>query len=675
MVQLRVDVEAANARRAFEQAARAVDGLGDQLTQAEIDAVRLEDAMDDTAREAARLRAEVARMGSSAPQQLRDDLLAAERAAVMARIAFERADSSIDDLERSLAEARREADRLEREMNDLDRSAGRGFRNIQRGFLQAGRGSGGAFATGLANAPVAAAAAGLAAVLGSAVNAALLAGIGGGVAAGGVALAIKQSDALQRAFARTFRAMGAEANVWASGFEDELFGVADRFGQVWGNISDDLGMAFGKAQKFVEPLAEGISQLIEKMIGGGGFNKAMDAAGPVIDQLSVGLSRMGDAFDSFFDSVADGGDGAVKGMIVIMALLSAGITALGNTIEFLSKWFDFATDAAGEFSKTMAAMLGWLPGVGDAWEYVAETLQLFNDEAGKTSEIMPIAGAATDKTAGAMDRQATAAQKAAKAAFDLSTKLHGLISDQLSADQAALQWEVAIDAVTAAIQENGRNIDINTAKGQANVETILAAVQAAQAKYQADLELAGGERASAEAIQAANAAYSAQIERLRATLRAAGLTEAQIDALLRKYQQLANAADITKRVSVIQTTYFREVGGPNYARTGGNQVAYASGTSYARAGIALVGEDGPEMVRFRGGEQVSTAAETARMLAGGGMSGGWGGGGSAQSGPTRILVAPGPAAAGNPLVDLVLGLFRSGQLRFTVDRSGRVVPA
>lgn len=673
MVQLRVDVEAANARRAFEQASRAVDDLGDQLTQAEIDAVRLEDAMDDTAREAARLRAEVARLGASSSQQLRDDLLAAERAAVMARIAFQRADAEVDQLGRSLDDAEDEADRLRRSMERLDRSADRSFRGVQRAFLRAGQNSGGSFAAGLANAPVAAAAVGLAAVFGAAIDAALLAGIGGGVMAAGVALAIKQSDALQRAFSRTFRAMGDEAGVWASGFEDELFGVAARFGQVWDNISDDLGMAFGKAQKFVEPLAEGISQLVEKMIGGGGFNAAMDAAGPVISQLSTGLSRIGDAFDSFFDSLADGGDGAVKGMIVIMALLAAGITALGNTIEFVSKAFDKGTNFAERYATVYAKMLGWVPAIGDAWKYVAETLGLFNDEAGKTSDIMPIVGAATEATNGTLDRQATAAQKAAKAAYDLSTKLHSLISDQLSADQAALQWEVAIDAVTAAIQENGRNIDINTAKGQANVQAVLAAVQAAEAKYAADIALAGGEKASAEAVAAANAAYSAQIERLRATLRAAGLTEAQIDALLRKYQQMATAPDISKRVTV--TTYFREVGGPNYGKTSGNQVAYASGTSYARAGIALVGEDGPEMVRFRGGEQVSTAAETARMLAGGGMSGGWGGGGSAQSGPTRILVAPGPAAAGNPMVDIVLDLFRSGQMRMTVDRSNRVVPA
>jgi len=45
-------------------------------------------------------------------------------------------------------------------------------------------------------------------------------------------------------------------------------------------------------------------------------------------------------------------------------------------------------------------------------------------------------------------------------------------------------------------------------------------------------------------------------------------------------------------------------------RGGGN---YASGTSYASSGLALVGERGPEFVRFRGGEQVYTAAQSRQM--------------------------------------------------------------
>lgn len=44
--------------------------------------------------------------------------------------------------------------------------------------------------------------------------------------------------------------------------------------------------------------------------------------------------------------------------------------------------------------------------------------------------------------------------------------------------------------------------------------------------------------------------------------------------------------------------------------------AYASGTLSAEPGIALVGEEGPELVRFKGGETVYTADETEKIISG-----------------------------------------------------------
>ena len=43
--------------------------------------------------------------------------------------------------------------------------------------------------------------------------------------------------------------------------------------------------------------------------------------------------------------------------------------------------------------------------------------------------------------------------------------------------------------------------------------------------------------------------------------------------------------------------------------------AYASGTEYAAPGVAVVGEDGPELIQFGGGERVYPADETSRILA------------------------------------------------------------
>lgn len=52
----------------------------------------------------------------------------------------------------------------------------------------------------------------------------------------------------------------------------------------------------------------------------------------------------------------------------------------------------------------------------------------------------------------------------------------------------------------------------------------------------------------------------------------------------------------------------------NVGTTGSSPTGYASGTDFATPGWHLVGEEGPEIVEFSGGETVYNADETDRML-------------------------------------------------------------
>ena len=69
-------------------------------------------------------------------------------------------------------------------------------------------------------------------------------------------------------------------------------------------------------------------------------------------------------------------------------------------------------------------------------------------------------------------------------------------------------------------------------------------------------------------------------------------------------------------------------GTKNVASTVGEKVGnffkilkfWADGTNNAPAGLAVVGEAGPELVRFRGGEQVLNAKNTQKVLSGAGTS-------------------------------------------------------
>jgi TP901 family phage tail tape measure protein len=54
-----------------------------------------------------------------------------------------------------------------------------------------------------------------------------------------------------------------------------------------------------------------------------------------------------------------------------------------------------------------------------------------------------------------------------------------------------------------------------------------------------------------------------------------------------------------------------------YGRAGGAVAAYASGTEYHPGGLAIVGEEGPELVNLPIGSSVKTSDETSKMLKGG----------------------------------------------------------
>lgn len=72
------------------------------------------------------------------------------------------------------------------------------------------------------------------------------------------------------------------------------------------------------------------------------------------------------------------------------------------------------------------------------------------------------------------------------------------------------------------------------------------------------------------------------------------------------YSQISNA--------MLTGTRSQKISAYNTARQARQERAYASGTSSAEAGLALVGEEGPELVMMRGGEQVLNASRTQSTL-------------------------------------------------------------
>lgn len=730
MVQLRVDVDAARARQEFNATSRTVDNFADQLGQAGREAARLDGeltaatarvaqaqrefdaasrAADDAADQVRQLRTQVDALGSAAPaalvRQLREAenrLRAAEREEqrmldTLARTtheanqldrAFNDAGDRVQHITRQLAEARREADRLRLAMDRANRAASNPLRGAQRGLLGFRRqidqvlsqspmtslsnaiGSawaslpvelkGTLVASGLAMAAIVAEAAG------AAINGLVLAAVGAGLLAGIVAIAAKTNNVVQSAFKNTFQPIGDEVVRFAQMAEGPLVHTAQIFSEAWKAASDDVRGAFADilGSGALEALAKGIGGFITEAMPG--FREAIRAAGPILKELANDLPLLGSAVSDFFSSLASGAGGAIKGVRALIYLIGGSLIVIGNVIEVLSQKFDSAT----KFLEVIFTGLSKIPVLGKAFEPVANFFRDFNTFGDGAARSLDDVGASADSSALAMGRQADATSRASRAAADLSKKMSDLVSTELGAKEASIQFEAALDAITASAKENGKSLDITGEKGRANAETILAGVRAAEAKREADIALAGGENASAEAVAAANAKYAAQVEQIRAAATAAGFNKAQVDLLIGSLNR------VPANVKTTVTTEYRTIGDiPRDQRVGaGNIKGYASGTNSAPPGWAWTGENGPELVKFKGGEQVLNQMRSAQIA--GARTASAANRGNAGSGPVQVQLVTGGSRGGG--LDGVFSkwlddsLF-SGRVRLQVV-NGRVRP-
>lgn len=732
MVQLRVDVEAARARAEFNSTSRSVqnmsgslqdaqrnaDQLGDELTIATARAAQAtrefeaaERAADDAADEMNRLRQQVDALSGPAPaalvrqlRQAEDAVRAAEREEQRLRDRMEEATQEQNRLNRAfndggdevaritreLALAQVEAARLRRIMDDTNRRAANPLRGAQRGLLgfrrqidQALQFNGNGLRNSLRAAwqsmpvelkvAIIGAGVGMATILagsiGGVLNAALLGVVGGGVLAAVVAVAAKTSSAVRAAFSDTFAPIGDEIAAFARDVaEGPLIKAAEIFGQTWEDIATDVQGAFGDVGKHIEPLAAGLARLVENVMPG--LREGLKAAGPVLDELAAALPEIGTAISKMFhDLTRDGGaQGAVKGMRVLAATVIATFRTIGVVVGWLSRQFNTTTN----FIADMLTLLSKIPVIGGMFEHAASSARDFANAGSGTGRSLEETGVAADQTASAMRRQADATKSAADAAQDLSAKMAHIIDVELGAKDAAIQFEAALDAITESAKENGRTLDIGTEKGRANASTILDGVRAAEAKRQADIEMAGGVNASAAAVGAANAKYEAMVAQLRAAAYAAGFNKAQVDALI------GSLGRVPREVYTRVTTEYRTVGSiPKDQRVGvGNVRGYASGTTAAPAGWAWVGEEGPELMRFKGGEQVLNSMDSAR--AAGARSGvqataSSGGGGGAMVGQLTLGGSRGVGLEAVFRKWLDDGL-TSGRIKYAVAANGRLQP-
>jgi hypothetical protein len=458
---------------------------------------------------------------------------------------------------------------------------------VQRGGPAAASSFGDLFEGGMVNAlksPAIAAAAGVLALaigplIGSAVGGAIIAAGGAGVAALGVAGAF-QADPERVGAAWQSEISRIEAE-WVHASTAFVGPTTDAIHRL-GNAIHDIGIKdlLGDAAGLVEPLSKGVAGFTTGL--GRGLDALVSKAGPLIEVLKTELPEVGRSIELSLSMIAGGNKGAADGLRDILHVLEAVIVGFGGAIRFTEDLYH-GIKSIGEAVR----------GVTDDL-VVAKTLtDFFSPEPVKAYAV------SLDGAAHGMDRFGDSAQDTAINMTELSNALTkgDLTLESLAAtmvgkvfnalmgiDQATLSFAESLTRVRDSIKENGKSLDIHTAKGQANREAILGAVNANMQLYQAQIS-------SGVSAEEASKKYDDNTAALERQLTKAGYTKQQIQDLIGKYkgipgkvsteiamQGLTNAinglADLYKKIYNIPDGHFNIYGayiGPHIGSVGGKE--------------------------------------------------------------------------------------------------------
>lgn len=263
-------------------------------------------------------------------------------------------------------------------------------------------------------------------------------------------------------------------------------------------------------------------------------------------------------------------------------------------------------------------------------------LRGYNEKYGQNLDGGVAAATQYDSVVLEMENALAKANSEGEALNDLMAQYQEVYQGKMAAalDPESLDAAGGLDAVMQkvteieAVQQQRLELEQQLAKTEKGSEEYDATAKAIQDAEDRQKELTAAVEPFKEQLAGVLAAVMAINEQFallggtRLDLGELGLTA--LDAYLNPYHQ-GSAKD---------QSYWEQVAA-HYEKTGQTQKGYASGTLSAPPGLAWVGENGPELIRMRGGEQVYNAGESIRIAE-----------------QTAARAAGGQSAAGSIQVDL-----------------------
>jgi hypothetical protein len=469
----------------------------------------------------------------------------------------------------------------------------------------------------------------------------IVAGLGAGLVGLGVVFAAK-SEAVKAVWSKTLGDMGAQMRVLSKPFESTLVnmaGVAKRtfatfkpelagafktLAPAVTEFGNQLGRAFAKLAPAVQPMASAFSAVLKSL------GPALQNA---VGNVSQGLIKLADSVKKSPDGLAD----LVKGLGDTVRIAIDIITELNDANKAFKDLLGVSAVTVvmdtlnGILSTTKVA----LKGITGPITLVNKGLQDLGITHKDTTTWTDRATAATDAEAAAQKKAATPAQQLAdklnrqKSATDaLVQSMFKLQNLALGLSGAEINYQQSVDDATAAVKQNGKNLDINTEKGRANRTALNNVASAANAQTQALIDGGKGWVAADKSAETSRQAFSRVAQQM-------GLSKKQADALAasviaippKKQVDLAVAgaaaakANVDKLAGAIKLLPNYKTITIQYTQTGVNVTTpssvgrRASGGPVVAGRSYLVGEQGPELLTMGStGGHVTNARQTAAAL-------------------------------------------------------------
>lgn len=202
-------------------------------------------------------------------------------------------------------------------------------------------------------------------------------------------------------------------------------------------------------------------------------------------------------------------------------------------------------------------------------------------------------------------------QDVLKALRDVITLREGLdkLTGSIFGQERALSaYEAAWDAARKSLKENGKRLSLSTEKGRENRNALLSLAEAAQ-------EVVAAMREKGRSITSVTAKMKEQRAEFIKMARSMGLTSAQAKSMADRYGL------IPSKVKSLATKEAKDTAYNKKAEKYNDRIEKAGKASGGIAGgWTMVGERGAELVRLPFGSSVTSANQTAAMMAGGGRA-------------------------------------------------------